>query len=813
MRRRSLVSTVGDGRRRRSLVIAVESLEGRTLLSVAPAAPLLVQLSSANTSAVQPIAAADGTSLMPSGLSGVLEATGSDQSLAKLAQDLAGMPGLGYVQRVGTLSISQTANDPKFTDGTLWGLNGTYGINAPTAWNVTTGSSKVTVADIDTGIDYNHPDLYDNIWINQPEIPASRMPNLTDEDGDGIISFYDLNFTARDGTHPDQGSGKITDVNGDGVIDASDILAPMVVDSSGNDTGWGGWVNPQRPSTQDGDTAHPDDLIGWNFVNNTNNPFDDNGHGTHTAGTIGAVGNNGVGVVGVNWQVQIMALKFLDGSGQGTDLNAARAVEYAALHGARVSNNSYGGGDGGSDLANAITDAENQGHVFVAAAGNSGQNTDVTPNYPSAYPNPNIIAVAAIGNNGTLASFSNYGRTTVDIGAPGVSVYSTLPNHSYGYLSGTSMATPHVTGTVALLLAEHPSWTYSQIIQQVLTSATPDSSLAGKTVTGGILNAAAAVGGARAGSVADAGFEQVQVGAGHFQYRPTGSPWTFSGSSGLTANNSGFTSGNPPAPQGTQVAFLQTTGSMSQTVTGWAAGSYVLTFAAAQRGNHQASRQDFQVLIDGVVVGTFTPSGTSYQSYSTSAFTVTAGSHTIKFQGLDSAGGDNTAFVDAVVLASPAPVGDPGFEQVQVGAGHFQYRPTGSPWTFSGSSGLTANNSGFTSGNPPAPQGTQVAFLQTTGSMSQTVTGWAAGSYVLTFAAAQRGNHQASRQDFQVLIDGVVVGTFTPSGTSYQSYSTSAFTVTAGSHTIKFQGLDSAGGDNTAFVDQVLASPQNAGAV
>ena len=152
-------------------------------------------------------------------------------------------------------------------------------------------------------------------------------------------------------------------------------------------------------------------------------------------------------------------------------------------------------------------------------------------------------------------------------------------------------------------------------------------------------------------SVADSGFETVQVGSGHYMYNPTGSPWTFAGNSGIAANNSAFTSGNPPAPQGTQVAFLQTTGSFTQTVTGWAAGSYVLTFDAAQRGNYQASHQDFEVLVDGTVISTFTPSGTSYLSYSTVAFTVTAGSHTITFQGLDSAGGDNTAFVDAVSIA------------------------------------------------------------------------------------------------------------------------------------------------------------------
>jgi hypothetical protein len=305
----------------------------------------------------------------------------------------------------------------------------------------------------------------------------------------------------------------------------------------------------------------------------------------------------------------------------------------------------------------------------------------------------------------------------------------------------------------------------------------------------------------------DPGFEQVSVGAGHFQYRPTGSAWTFAGSSGISGNNSGFTAGNPAAPEGAQVAFLQGKGSFSQAVSGWAAGSYVLTFDAAQRGNYQASQQDFSVLVDGMVVGTFTPSGTSYQSFTTASFTVTAGAHTITFQGLDRAGGDNTAFIDQVTVAqaSMSSVADPGFEQVSVGAGQFQYRPTGSAWIFNGGAGLSGNNSGFTAGNPAAPEGAQVAFLQGKGSFSQAVSGWAAGSYVLTFDAAQRGNYQASHQDFSVLVDGVVIDTFTPSGTSYQGYTTAAFTVAAGAHTITFQGLDSAGGDNTAFIDQIVA--------
>ena len=151
---------------------------------------------------------------------------------------------------------------------------------------------------------------------------------------------------------------------------------------------------------------------------------------------------------------------------------------------------------------------------------------------------------------------------------------------------------------------------------------------------------------------ADAGFEQVAVGAGQFRYRPAGSPWAFAGSAGIAANGSGFTAGNPPAPEGAQVAFLQKTGSFSQSVAGWAAGSYVLTFAAAQRGNSGTSRQDFRVLVNGVAVGTFAPSGTSYQSFTTAAFSVGAGAHTIAFRGLNSAGGDNTALVNAIALVS-----------------------------------------------------------------------------------------------------------------------------------------------------------------
>jgi len=206
-------------------------------------------------------------------------------------------------------------------------------------------------------------------------------------------------------------------------------------------------------------------------------------------------------------------------------------------------------------------------------------------------------------------------------------------------------------------------------------------------------------------------------------------------------------------------------------------------------------------------LGTGTLNVSGVATFSTGALSVASHSITAVYGGdTNDQGSTSTALTQTVNPASASTVGDAGFEQVSVGAGQFQYDPTGSAWAFSGGAGISGNNSGFTAGNPPASEGRQVAFLQGTGSFSQTVANWAAGSYTLSFKAAQRGNYQASRQDFNVQVDGVVVGTFTPSGTSYQSYTTTGFTVTAGAHTIKFQGLDSAGGDNTAFVDQVAIS-------
>jgi glucose/arabinose dehydrogenase len=308
--------------------------------------------------------------------------------------------------------------------------------------------------------------------------------------------------------------------------------------------------------------------------------------------------------------------------------------------------------------------------------------------------------------------------------------------------------------------------------------------------------------------IIDPGFEAPAQGSGSnaYTYSPSGSAWTFTSGAGLTGNGSGFTSGNPSAPQGSQVAFLQFTGSVSQVVN-LAAGSYTVTFSAAQRQNFQASSQQIKVTVDGNIVLTLTPAGTTYAIYATNSFTVTAGSHTIAFVGLNPNGGDNTAFLDQVsvnAFTSPPPLGDAGFESPSVGTGSTAYvsDPSGTPWTFSGTAGISANATNLTSGNSSAPQGSQVAFLQDFGSISQVVT-LSSGSYAITFSAVQRQNNQASTQVIKVTEDGNTVATITPSGSSYATYVTSYFTVSAGSHTIAFVGADPDGGDNTAFLDQI----------
>ena len=258
------------------------------------------------------------------------------------------------------------------------------------------------------------------------------------------------------------------------------------------------WSNPGEIAgngVDDDGNGYVDDVRGWDFYSNDNNPDDGNGHGTHTAGTVGAEGNNGIGVAGVNWQCKIMPLRFLGPAG-GYTSDAIEAVQYAAANGALVSNNSWGGGGFSSALRDAIASAGSQGHVFVAAAGNNGTNNDSSPFYPASYNVGTLISVAATNNTDGLASFSNYGATSVDVGAPGVDIASTYSGSNYVWASGTSMASPHVAGVVALVYAANPGWTAQDVIDRVLSTARPVGSLSGKTVTGGVVNAAAALSGA-----------------------------------------------------------------------------------------------------------------------------------------------------------------------------------------------------------------------------------------------------------------------------------------------------------------------------
>lgn len=256
----------------------------------------------------------------------------------------------------------------------------------------------------------------------------------------------------------------------------------------------------------DDGNGYADDVFGWDFDGNNSSVFDGTAddHGTHVAGTIGAVGGNGTGVAGMCWSVKLMGAKFL-GSRGGTTANAIKAVDYFTdlkqRHGLNLvaTNNSWGGGGFSQALKDAIDRADAAGILFIAAAGNSGANNDATASYPSGYASNNVIAVAALTNTGALASYSQYGATTVDIAAPGSGIWSTVPVASgkgknatvgsgYASYNGTSMATPHVTGAAAMYAARHPGATAAQIKAAILNNATPTPSVQGKVATNGRLN-------------------------------------------------------------------------------------------------------------------------------------------------------------------------------------------------------------------------------------------------------------------------------------------------------------------------------------
>lgn len=353
-------------------------------------------------------------------------------TVADAIAQVKNLPDVEYAEPNYIYTHDATSNDPYFTNGSLWGLNGTYGCQAHIPWATgKTGSSAVYIGIIDEGYMFTHVDLAGNAGTNPGEIPNNGL----DDDGNG----------------------------------------------------------------------YKDDVYGWDFDGNNNTVFDgvNDDHGSHVAGTIGGYGGNGIGVAGVCWRVKLLDAKFL-GTNGGTTANAIKAVDYFTglrTRGVNIvaTNNSWGGGGFSQLLKDAIDRAGAAGILFIAAAGNSGTNNDATPSYPSGYTSENIIAVASITSTGGLSSFSQYGATTVDLGAPGSGIYSTVPvstrvknkttiTSGYANYSGTSMATPHVTGAVALYASINPGATAAQIKAAILGSVTPTASLNGKTVTGGRLN-------------------------------------------------------------------------------------------------------------------------------------------------------------------------------------------------------------------------------------------------------------------------------------------------------------------------------------
>jgi len=315
-------------------------------------------------------------------------------------------------------------NDPLFDD--LWGMHntgqsgGTPGadINAPEAWYIRTAADGIIVAVIDTGVDYTHPDLAANMWVNEAELNGT--PGV-DDDGNGYI----------------------------------------------------------------------DDIYGYDFCNNDGDPWDDHYHGTHCAGTIGAVGDNGIGVTGVCWDVKIMALKWIDAGGNGWTDDAIDCVEYSILMGANLSSNSWRQENPSVPnpaLEDAINRAGAAGLLFVASAGNDNVDNDVIPHYPSSYGSDSVIAVLATDKYDNKSSFSCYGLTSVDLGAPGSGILSCEPGNRYQYLNGTSMATPHVAGACALVWSVCPSLTNLQVKDIILQTVDLIPALSGRCVSEGRLN-------------------------------------------------------------------------------------------------------------------------------------------------------------------------------------------------------------------------------------------------------------------------------------------------------------------------------------
>ena len=260
------------------------------------------------------------------------------------------------------------------------------------------------------------------------------------------------------------------------------------------------WTRPEIiKAYEDDDLGAVDDQHGFNLVDDDGDPMDENGHGTHCAGIIGAEGGNEIGIAGVNWNVKIMPLRFMDGDGAGTTKDAIEAINYVidrkrAGVNVRIISASWGSNTRSRALEDVIRKAYDEGILFVAAAGNASSDNDATPHYPSSYNLGNIVSVAATTRNDQLASFSNYGAKSVQVAAPGEEILSTWLEHGFTEKKGTSMATPFVAGVAALVLSQNPKMSVDDLRVRLLKSVDPIPSLKGKVSSGGRINAAKAVG-------------------------------------------------------------------------------------------------------------------------------------------------------------------------------------------------------------------------------------------------------------------------------------------------------------------------------
>ena len=322
------------------------------------------------------------------------------------------------------------------------------------AWDMAgLGSTAVVVAVTDDGVDLYHQDLYENIWINQYEIPATRLANLIDLDQDGLITFRDLNAPEN------QGPFKANDVNSDSRIDARDLLAPMQL-SGDEDLGGGGWAN----RVDDGENLYVDDIVGWATIDNTNNPHPTGAlaHGTHVAGITAARTNNAVGVAGTAGDVLIMPIRFY-GNGSWTSAVVARSYAYAAENGARIITTSYNVDSMASDPV-FIAGVQYMYDLGVLHFNSGGNGSQADSNRQRL---DHTLYVCSTNVNDAKSGFSNWGYG-MDLCAPGENILSTLPNNSYGNNSGTSMASPNAAGVAALLWSLYPTWTREEVASQVL---------------------------------------------------------------------------------------------------------------------------------------------------------------------------------------------------------------------------------------------------------------------------------------------------------------------------------------------------------